>query len=86
MLDVLGHIGHFGADDDLQVRQAAAVVEFDKRKALLRVATRAHPARDFQRLPGLSTLEDFDNAGQRHSVNRVKPGHRSASLRRQRQL
>ena len=65
--------GNVGADDDLQVGQATAVVQLDERKTLLRIAARAHPAGDFERLPRLPALEDFDDSGQSHRLNRVKP-------------
>ena len=53
LFDVRLIAGHVGADHDLQVGEATAVVQLDEREPLLGIATSADPAGDFQRLAGL---------------------------------
>ena len=50
--------GNAGVRDDLQVAEASAVVEFEKREGL-RVAAGAHPAGDLQILQRLLPPQDM---------------------------
>ena len=58
VLDAAVEPGNVRADDDLQVGQAATVVELDEGKPLLRIAAGPHPAGDFEHLPGLPGVKN----------------------------
>jgi hypothetical protein len=60
--DRLRVTGHAGVNDNLQVRQARAVVEFDERKRLFRVPPGADPAGDVDRRAGLTGCEQLGDA------------------------
>ena len=62
LLDVNVVAGNIGADHDLQIGQATAVVQLDERKTLLGITPCADPAGDFECLPGLARFQNVGDA------------------------